>query len=256
MKNKLTILTLLAVLMFMSGIAHATPSTTYWTPMTVDIQPYGVLHIGVDNYFTVFRKASNGSGSFPTDFGLTMGVLPFEKLQMEVGVDLLESSNYPLYFNTKIGSPEGALFKGSPTLQLGIFNVGTKNNVTNQNIVHVVIGKTIDGIGRISAGPYIGNKKVLIDKNGDKENTGIMVAFDRGFMPVKDKNGNEYNKLVFAADYASGKNALGGGGFGLYYYFTKDISLLTGPVWFNEEAINGKWKWTVQLDINLPIFGK
>jgi hypothetical protein len=252
--KKLSVLTVTLVSLFLlSGFAYATPSTTYWTPMTMDIQPYGVLHIGVDNYFTVFRKADDGGGSFPTDFGLTMGVLPFEKLQMEVGVDLLESSNYPLYFNTKIGSPEDALFKGSPTLQLGIFNVGTKNNVTNQNIVFGVIGKTIPGIGRISAGPYIGNKKVLIDKNGDKENTGIMVAFDRGFMPVKDKNSNEYNKLVFAADYASGKNAIGGGGVGLYYFFTKDISLLTGPVWFNEEAINGKWKWTIQLDINLPL---
>lgn len=240
-------------LILMAGVAHATPSTTYWTPMTVDIQPYGVLHIGVDNYFTVFRKAADGGGSFPTDFGLTMGVLPFEKVQMEIGFDLLESSNYPLYFNAKIGAPEDVLFKGSPTLQLGIFNVGTKNNVTNQNVVFVVIGKTIPGIGRISAGPYIGNKKVLIDKNGDKENTGVMIAFDRGFMQVKDKEGNEYNKLVFAADYASGKNAIGGGGAGLYYYFTKNISLLTGPVWFNEEAINGKWKWTIQLDINLPL---
>lgn len=248
-------ITLLLVVLT-AGIAHATPSTTYWTPMTPDIQSYGVLHIGVDNYFTLFRKASNGGGSFPTDFGLTMGILPYEKIQIEIGVDLLESSDYPLYFNAKIGTPEDALFKGSPTLQLGIFNMGTKKNVTNQNIVFGVIGKTIDGIGRISAGPYVGNKKVLVDKNGNKENTGIMVAFDRGFLPVKDSAGNEYNKIVFAADYATGKNAIGGGGFGLYYYFTKDISLLTGPVWFNEEAINGQWKWTIQLDVNLSIFGK
>jgi len=55
---------------------------------------------------------------------------------------------------------------------------------------------------------------------------------------------------VLAADYASGKNYIGGGGFGMYHYFTKDISLLTGPVWFNDHAINGQWKWTVQLDIN------
>lgn len=243
----------IVLLVLFAGIAYATPSTTYWTPMTMDIQPYGVVHIGVDNYFTLFRKAINGGGSFPTDFGLTMGVLPFDKLQMEIGVDLMESSDYPLMFNAKIGSPEDALFKGSPTLQLGIFNVGTKSDVTNQNIIHAVIGKTIPGIGRVAVGPYIGNKKVLVDKDGNKENTGFMVSFDRGFMPVKDHSG-EYNKLVFAADYASGKNALGGGGAGLYYYFTKDISLLTGPVWFNEEAINGKWKWTIQLDINVPIF--
>lgn len=256
MRTKFLGLALIAFVL-MSGIAYATPSTTYWTPMTMDIQPYKVLHLGVDNYFTVFKKASDGGGSFPTDFGLTMGILPFEKIQMEVGVDLMESSDYPLYFNAKIGTPEDALFKGAPALQVGLFNVGTHSSGTNRtdfNIVHVVVGKTIGGLGRITAGPYIGNSKVLVDKDGNKENTGFMVAFDRGFMPVKDKDGNEYNKIVFAADYASGKNALGGGGFGLYYFFTKDISLLTGPVWFNEEAINGKWKWTIQLDINLPSF--
>jgi hypothetical protein len=235
-----------------AGTAMATPSTTYWTPMTPDIQPFGVFHITYDSYFTVFRKADDGAGDFPTDVGLTVGVLPFEKLQMEVGVDLLEPTDDPLFFNAKIGSPEGVLFKGSPALQLGIFNVGMKSDVTNQNIVHLVIGKTIPHVGRLSAGPYIGNDKVLRSSQGDKENTGVMVAFDRGFMPTKDKLGNEYSKLVLAADYASGKNALGGGGVGLYYYFTKNISLLTGPVWFNDEGINGKWKWTAQLDINFP----
>lgn len=244
----------IVLLVLSAGISYATPSTTYWTPMTMDIQSYGILHIGVDNYFTVFKKAENGGGSFPTDTGLTIGVLPFDKIQMEIGLDLLESSDYPLYFNAKIGTPEDTLFKGSPALQLGIFNVGTKSDVTNQNVIYGVVGKSIPGIGRLTVGPYIGNKKVLVDKDGKKENTGFMVSFDRGFMPVKDKAGNEYNRLVLAADYASGKNAIGGGGVGLYYFFTKDISLLTGPVWFNEEAINGKWKWTIQLDINVPIF--
>ncbi|MEK6692400.1 MAG: hypothetical protein AABY44_03125 [Nitrospirota bacterium] len=246
----------MVLLVLFAGIAYATPSTTYWTPATTDIQPFGVLHLGVDNYFTVFRKADNGGGSFPTDLGLTIGVLPFEKIQMEIGVDLLEASDYPLYFNAKLGTPENSIFNGSPAINVGIFNVGTKTDVTNQNIVHFMAGKTIPVIGRLFAGYYIGNKNVLVDKNGDKENTGFMVGLDHGFIPAKDKSGNEYNKLVLAADYASGKNAIGGGGVGLYYFFTKDISLLTGPVWFNEEAINGKWKWTIQLDINLPVFSK
>jgi len=58
------------------------------------------------------------------------------------------------------------------------------------------------------------------------------------------------DKIVFAADYASGDNAIGGGGAGLYYYFSKNVDLLVGPVWFNDSGINGKTKWTVQLDIN------
>jgi len=227
-----------------------------WTPMTLDIQSFGVLHWGVDNYFTAFRRARNGSGDFPTDAGLTVGILPFDKFRMEVGVDLLEPSDDPIFFNLKMGTPEGALFDGAPAVQLGIFNVGTKKDVTNYNIVDLVIGKTFPGVGRFSAGPYIGNSKVLVDAQGDKENKGWMAAFDRGFMPVKDAEGNEFSRLVFAADYASGNNALGAGGAGIYYFFTKDISLLTGPVWFNEEAINGKWKWSIQLDINVSGFNK
>lgn len=237
--------------MALSAPAFATPSSTYWTPMVMDIQAYKVGHLGIDNYFTVNKKADSGEqGAFPTDVGLTVGVLPFEKIQMEIGIDALYPSDNPYYFNAKIGAPEGALFSGAPALQIGIFNVGTKKNVTDQDIVYGVIGKTIPGVGRLSAGPYIGNSKVLINANGEKENTGWMVAFDHGFMSAKDAAGNEYNKWVFAADYASGKNALGGGGFGVYYFFTKDISLLTGPVWFNEKAINGAMKVTTQLDIN------
>jgi hypothetical protein len=224
--------------------------------MTLDIQPYGVLHIGVDNYFTVIRKASRGGGAFPTDAGLTIGVLPFEKLQMEAGVDLLEASDDPLYFNAKIGAPEGVLFRGSPALEIGIFNVGTRPGLTNQNIAHLVVGKTIPGWGRLSLGPYIGNGDVLVDSAGDEANDGFMVAFDRGLVPVRTDASGSYNRIVLAADYASGENAFGGGGVGIYYYFHPDISLLTGPVWFNDEGINGKWKWTIQLDANRTLFGR
>jgi hypothetical protein len=238
------------------GTAHATPSTTYWTPATTDIQPYKVPHIGYDSYFTVFRKADKGAGDFPTDIGLTIGVLPFEKFQMEVGIDLMEPTDDPLFFNAKIGTPEGALFSGSPALNLGIFNVGTQTSKdktrTDQNIGFALAGKTIPVLGRLFAGYYVGNAAVLKNSHAETDNHGVLVGLDHGFLPIKDKAGNEFNRLVLAADYASGKNAIGGGGVGLYYYFTKDISLLTGPVWFNDQGINGKWKWTVQLDINIP----
>ncbi len=238
------------------GSAMATPSTTYWTPMTLDIQSYKVAHLGIDNYLRVDRKGSSeGVAALPTDVGLTIGVLPFEKIQMEVGVDALygPTSDYPYSFNAKIGAPEDALFKGAPALQVGIFGVGTKDKVTNQDVVYGVIGKTIPVLGRLSVGPYIGNKPALIVGTSRKDNAGFMVALDHGLFPTKDAAGNEYSKVVLAGDYASGKNAIGGGGVGVYYFFTKDISLLTGPVWYNS-SINGTWKWTTQLDINFPSF--
>jgi len=234
------------------GMARATPSTTYWTPATSDIQGYNVLHLGIDNYFTVLRKADKDAGAFPTDLGLTYGILPFEKLQAEIGIDMMEPSDNPFYFNAKIGTPEGALFDGSPALNLGIFNVGTKKGVTDYNIGDVIIGKTIPYLGRLFVGGYWGNPKMLVNSDGDTANTGFMIGWDRGFGAVKDKNGDEYNKWVLCADWMSGKNAVGGGGAGLYYYFTKNISLLTGPVWFNDKGLNGEMKWTTQLDINVP----
>jgi hypothetical protein len=247
------------VLFFMgaSTSGSATPSSTMWTPMTLDIQSYGVLHIGVDNYFTVFRKFDGGAGAFPTDAGLTLGILSSSKIQAEVGVDLLGPADYPWVFNAKIGAPEEALGRHAPALQVGVFGVGTKGDVTNQNVFYGVVGKSLLPFGRVSAGPYVGNGDVLRDAGGNEENSGFMVGYDRGFAPAKDGRGPEYSQVVFAADYASGENAIGGGGAGIYYFFRRNISVLTGPVWFNEEAINGKWKWSIQLDINHPrLFGK
>lgn len=268
------------------GTALATPSTTYWTPATTDVQPFGVWHFGVDNYFRLSRtqeeQANAQFDSFPTDVGVTVGVLPFDKLQLEVGIDgmfpgtrmhpAMTSIGRSLLFNAKLGVPEGALASWSPALNVGIFNVGTKAQVTDMNIMDFLVGKTLGSFGRLHGGYYIGNPgSVLMRESGCKvykladtvlgcgtrgggagslENDGYMVGYDFGFWKVKDKEGNEYNKWILAADYASGKNAIGGGGFGIYHFFNKDISLLTGPVWFNDHVINGQWKWTVQLDIN------
>jgi hypothetical protein len=210
---------------------------------------------------------------------VTVGVLPFEKLNLEVGIDglfpgtrlhpAMRSIGNSILFNAKLGIPEGALASWSPALNVGLFNAGTKKQVTNMHIVDFLVGKTLGPFGRLHAGGYYGNPdSVLMREGGCKpapdnpvlsciagasgalDNSGAMVGYDFGFWKVKDKEGNEYNKWVFAADYASGKNAIGGGGFGIYHFFTKDISLLTGPVWFNDHVINGQWKWTVQLDIN------
>lgn len=248
----------LLVLILAPGAAYGTPSTTFWTPMTLDIQPYRVVHLGMDNYFST--KASP-TGSLATDFtSPTLGVLPFNRLQMEVGADYFANTPHPWLFNAKMGAPENTWFKGQPALEVGIFDMGRKThaNRADLDILYGVVGKSIGPIGRFSIGPYIGNHAALVSSSGKPENAGFMVAFDHGLIPIKDKSGAvDYNKLVFAIDYASGKNAIGGGGCGFYYYFTKNISLLVGPTFFNDAGINGRWKVSVQLDINLPrLFGK
>src|SRR5438445_10054226 len=113
-------------------------------------------------------------------------------------------------FNAKLGNTEGAFFVSwFPALNVGIFDVGTKSQVTSMNIVDFLVGKTLGPFGRIHGGGYYGNPgSVLMNKNGcmpgatvslpcapgqavDHQNTGGMVGYEYGFSPVKDKAGHE-----------------------------------------------------------------
>jgi hypothetical protein len=244
-------LVVVAAMVFSGSVVYGTPSTEYWTPCVTDIQPFGVYHITYDNYVS-------DNSTFPSDYGLTVGVLPFEKFQMEIGYDILVPTHTDEWFkdgsylNAKIGTPEGKLFENSPAWNIGIFNVGFTEGVTDYDILDIIAGKTLPAnLGRIFVGGYCGLTHTLeiAASSGDGDRSGFMIGYDKGFWPVNMQDG-EFNRFVFAADYATGENAIGGGGAGIYVYFTQNISLLTGPVWFNDEDLNGRWKWTFQLDVN------
>ena len=257
-KMSCTALAIFTILLTLGTYSGATSSTTFWTSETPDFQPYGVFHLGIDDYFRIDHPHDP---SFYTDFTApTVGILPFQKIQMEVGVDYFGNAPHPWYGNAKVGSPEGSFRKWQPALEVGVFGVGAKYHQSagqsrmDFDVLYGVIGKTIPKLGRFSIGPYLGNHAALLNGNGKPDNVGFMTGLDHGFLPSKDK---EFNRVVFAMDYASGHNAIGAAGGGFYYYFTKDISLLVGPTFFNDKAINGRWKLSTQLDINLPkLFGK
>ena len=244
MKKKITGL-LLGSLVGFTTLVFATPSTSFWAPSTPYLQPFGVMHVTYDTYF-------RDNASYPVDTGLTIGVLPFEKLQMEVGFDLLQPGNYPVSFNGKIGSPENALFKGSPGWSFGAFNVGTKKDVTDTNVLYFMLGKTFPVIGEPEIGFYNGlNKNLMLSSDGGEQRSGLMAGW---FSP--DIKAPYINKMVLTADIMTGSNALGAWGGGIYFYFTPQISLLTGPVWFfDREMQPGKadFLWTMQLDIDFDV---
>src|SRR5712692_4075007 len=180
----LIIIPIVFLSLLVEGTVFATPSTTYWTPSTSDVQPFNVWHIGVDNYFRLYQtqedRDKTQGAALPTDVGLTVGVLPFEKLNMEAGIDYLAPATFAqdrlrsmgssILFNAKLGTPEGA-FLGSwfPALNVGIYNAGTKSQVTTMNIVDFIVGKTLGAFGRIHAGGYYGNPgSVLMHESGCK----------------------------------------------------------------------------------------
>lgn len=230
------------------GTAKSTPTTTCWAPSNADIQPYKVWHLTLDNYFT-FGRDRGKSGAFPTDLGLTVGVLPHKKLNLEIGFDWFEPGSgndltrFPLFFNAKLGIPEGTLLPNAPAIAIGAYNFGVKKDTTDQNIVYAAVTKSIPQVGRFSAGYYIGNGKLLRDGTGKEDKQGVLIAYDR--LLVKDK-------LFFVADWQSGKNVVGAAGVGLTYYFAPNVDIIFGYTIFNDNTINGEDKVTTQLDINFP----
>jgi hypothetical protein len=248
----------LAVCAATTGVARATPSTTYWAPSTTYVQPFLVPHVTYDTYFGKGPPPGFGAGNtpiYPVTTGLTVGVLPWERLQLEVGFDLLLPTEAPLLLNAKLGTPEGTFFRGSPSLAAGIFGVGTKRGVTDFDALYAQAQKRLPWGGYVSAGAYTGaGSRVLWTGSDGLARGGFMGAVSAPDLPV---NLPGLKKIVPVADVMTGKNALGAAGGGLYLYFTDAIDVLTGPVFFFDGATQPggrRFLWTVQLDVDVTLF--
>jgi hypothetical protein len=249
MKKKALEALAVAALVTMARSASATPSTTFWTPATTYTQPHLVPHVTYDTYF-------GEQGSYPIDTGITMGVLPFEKLQGEVGFDLF----YPGYtknaflLNAKVTLPEGALGAYVPGISLGVQNVGFEKDVNDLYLVHGTLGKTLP-IGVVALGAYYGvNRKLIVDETGKEQQAGLMVSWTSPDIKV-GKPG--LDKIVLLADAMTGKSAFGAIGGGIGVYFTPAIAVLAGPVFFlNEDVQPGTapWLFSLQLDVDVDLF--
>jgi hypothetical protein len=241
------------VLCFLGNeVTFSTPSTQIWIPST-DFQKWKTMHLGIDNYLRT-SKISGNRGAGMIDFGLTTGLLPFEKFQGEIGADYLymgddNYDDYPIYFNAKIGMPEDGLFKNSPAVAFGVFNFGLKKNLTNYNIIYGEIAETIPILGRLTIGYYTGNDKILVDENLKKANSGLLISWDRTMTEISDK-------LWLAVDYQGGKSYLGSLNLGASWAFSKNVSVIFGydiynnkKAYYNTSNQNAN-SFTVQVDIN------
>lgn len=249
MRFKLLFFTLLVSLI---EVLQATPSSVFWTNCTTEVLSTGTVNLNVDNYFTLFNRRGHNS-YFSPDVGLLFGLFTWNGISSEAGIDLQGGTDRPLFFNAKLGIPEKKLFCDAPSFSLGIFGVGTQTSGqerTNANVLDAVVGKTLPNPigGNFYVGGYSGSSAL----RGTRQ--GFMVAYTRFFKEVKHVDGSKYHKWEFGADYASGKNLIGGGGFALTYYFTPSICIQTGPVWFNSSQLLGNWKWSIQIYMAFDVF--
>ena len=219
---------LFILLIFTASTCFATPSTQIWNPST-DIQARSTWHRGIDNYFTPVGPAEGGY-AFPADMGLTYGILP----GLEIGMDVFLPQTNPFALNVKYGIPEREMV---PAFAMGGFGFGTQSGVTDQNVIYGVAAKTFP-IGRLSAGYFVGNQRVLVDPSGAVENKGVILTWDK---QVNDK-------LWVCIDYAGTKSALGSTFCGFSWFFAPNTSIILAYGTYHNGT---KPTVTTQLDINL-----
>lgn len=241
----------LGMVFLQAGTASATPSTHIWAPST-DVQAYGVFHLTHDVYVPAKTDKNGNRPNTVTNLGLTTGVLPYEKVNMEVGFDhiagLGAQDEYPYYLNAKVGTPEDALGKGIPAIALGVYGVGTRSvdpSRTDYNVYYGKVGKTLPVVGRISVGYYQGNDKLLLDDQGKKDNSGILLCWERTISEISDN-------LWLAVDYQGGKNSLGALNYGFAWKFAPNTSVIFGYDDYNNPDLVDTV--TVQLDIDFDVF--
>ncbi len=250
------IFAILCVGLIFTNTVFATASTHIWAPST-DIQPFNLWHITWDGYLPAqLDKDAQGNGTRlapVTNLGITTGILPFQKVQMELGIDhkagLSTADKYPMYVNAKVGIPEGTFGKHFPAIAAGGFDFGTKADVTDYNVLYAKVAKTFPTIGKISVGYFSGNKKLLLNKNGEKDNAGPMVAWERTMPEISDK-------LWLCVDYMGTKSAYGTLNLGFSWKCADNISILCGYDIVNDKDLTGVENCvTVQADIDLRCFG-
>ncbi|HYD53349.1 MAG TPA: hypothetical protein VEA99_12000 [Gemmatimonadaceae bacterium] len=233
--------------------ASATPSTVFWTPATTYTQPYLVPHLTFDTYVAE-------RGALQNDYGLTLGVLPGDKVLGEVGLDVFlpsfgRSTLDYVQLNAKLTLAEGAFAKWQPGISVGLMNAGFEEDVSDYHLLHATAGKALP-FGTVAVGGYYGLGSELLWTGSDGEaRAGLMASYTSPDFVV-DLPG--LNKIVLGADLATGQNWFGAVGGGAAFFFTPAVSLLTGPVWLldSEYYADNDFLWTFQLDVDIDLIKK
>ncbi|MEI8348935.1 MAG: hypothetical protein WCI77_02180 [Candidatus Omnitrophota bacterium] len=242
----------------------ATPTTHIWAPST-DIQPYGKTHLTADTYIPVKSKDHNDNKLYVQQvYGLTFSLLsdkpqdnllgklfPYlDQVMAETGFDYKKGlghalDKWPVYFNFKCAVPEGAYFKYMPAFAMGAYDMGYKHNYTNNNLWYFKTAKTLSmgklNLGRLSAGYFNGNGRTLRDKNGERDNSGPMFAWERVMSEINER-------LWICVDYQGTQSSYGAMNYGFSWKFTNNVSTIVGYEIYNNP--NLKNTVTVQLDVD------
>jgi hypothetical protein len=237
--------------LLVAGPARPTPSTVFWTPATTYTQPFLVPHLTYDSYVAEKSFVAN-------DYGLTVGVIPSDRIQGEIGFDIFQPGRFKDLFqiNGKLTLTEGAFGSWQPGVSAGIMNVGFKKDVSDYDLLHLEVGKTLP-LGTVAVGGYYGAGSKLLwqDEKGKEKRAGVMGSYTS---PDLVLNLTGLQKINVFGDISSGNNWFGAGGVGIGLYPAANVDVLIGPVWYLDSKLakalyGADMVWSVQLDIDFDL---
>ncbi|MBW3637622.1 MAG: hypothetical protein KY445_14345 [Armatimonadetes bacterium] len=227
----------LAVLCGLAPWASATPATLGFYPST-DIYPKNTFHLDVDSYGRGVKTDALVSS------GLTYGIGPeTSKIfgRSEVGLD------YLLRLFGTIPATDPADDIGGTSRLIGNFKTQVYDNPSSAT--RVVLGAWGLGSRKIFAPSYLyltsaksfefgrvhlgiarslADRDVIAAPSGSSDRTSLHLGYDRYFAN---------NKLQFAVDYYSGKNAVTGVQPTLYYYINDKANFGVGYFRANDASV-------------------
>lgn len=238
--------------------ASATPSTAFWTPATIETQPFLVPHLTYDTWF-------GEAGALQIDAGITLGVLDTRYLRAEAGVDLFFPTLTPAgqlgaldfaQLNARVTVPERVLSAGAPGFSVGIARAGFKAGVSDFDLLHATMARTFRA-GTFGVGAYYGagSASLWTFHEGEKR-SGFMGSW---LSPSWALGLPGLEKVDLRVDFATGWNWLGGAAAGVGLHFAKGLELRTGAVlfvdwdYYERLGLTG-WLWSIQLDVDVPLF--
>ena len=195
---------IIVLLMLLSLYILATPSKVVYIPNT-SFNGLGNLHLDVDNYFITSKK-----GTSLTEIGVSMQVLPFKEIKLELSADYKANLDSPIYLAGKLVLP----MKKFPNIALGVFNLGV-NSETLKPVYYLLFSYRVSKVGKFLFGGYYGDKGMLRDNDGDVDNKGLLVGYE-----------NTINKnLYLGIDYFMGENILSAFSIGMGWRFAKNVKI-------------------------------
>jgi hypothetical protein len=205
--------------------------------------------VTADVYIPVNKNSDGTQPNTITNTGLTFGILPFNKLRAEIGADYKTGygnlDSYPVYFNCKAAIPEDSYGPYFPALAIGLYDIGTARNKTDFNIIYGKAAKTIKvkdlNLGRFSVGYFWGNGDLLLNGQGERDNHGVLAAWERTMTEISDK-------LWVCVEYQGTESGYGSLNLGTSWTFNKYVSVLLGYEFYNNRSLADTV--TIQLDIN------